>query len=106
MKTYNNGMKATEFSRKQIGVIFAKAKKNELKVEKWIMSMMYDMADYYNYDFNGNAAKDESKILDILNAVFSNDTDKAQELIDNYTASTYELLGIKAQKNADRNLVA
>lgn len=51
MKQYG-AMKATEFSRKQIGVIFAKAKAGELKVEKFVMSDFYTMADYYDYDYD------------------------------------------------------
>lgn len=35
MKNYG-AMKATEFTRKQIGVIYSKAKKGELKIEKWL----------------------------------------------------------------------
>ena len=32
--------KATEFTKKQINVIFAKAKAGELKVESWIMKKL------------------------------------------------------------------
>lgn len=58
MKQYGL-MKATEFTKKQVNVIFAKAKHGELKVEKWFISELYTLADYYNYDDNrsANAAK-------------------------------------------------
>lgn len=104
MKQYG-AMKATEFSRKQIGVIFAKAKAGELKVEKFVMSDFYTMADYYDYDYNGSAEKAEREIKDIIEAVFEKDMDKAQDLIDEYTEHLFNSLGIKAQKAADRELV-
>lgn len=104
MKQYG-AMKATEFSRKQIGVIFAKAKAGELKVEKFVMSDFYTMADYYDYDYNGFAEKAEREIKDIIEAVFEKDMDKAQDLIDGYTEHLFNSLGIKAQKAADRELV-
>lgn len=105
MKAYGNGMKATEFSKKQISVIYSKAKTGELKVEKWIMSDMYDMADFYGYDFNGTAANEEFRIKQILEAVFAGNLEEAQERIDAFTESLYSCLGIKAKKNADRNLI-
>lgn len=105
MKRYGAN-KATEFTRKQIGVIFAKAKNNELKVEKWIMSDFYNMADYYGYDDNGSVEDAEREILAILEAVFSKDNEKAQELIDNYTERTWNLISKKRQNEADRSHVA
>lgn len=105
MKVYGNN-KATEFSRKQIGVIYSKAKAQELKVEKWIMSDLYDMADYYGYDDNGSVADAERRILAILDAVFAKDLEKAQELINDYTEYTWNLLSNKSKKNANRSLVA
>lgn len=105
MKNYGMN-KATEFSRKQIGVIYYKAKAQELKVEKWIMSDLYDMADYYGYDDNGAVADAERRILAILDAVFAKDLDKAQELINEYTERTWNLLGKKSKEKANRDLVA
>lgn len=105
MKRYGAN-KATEFTRKQIGVIFAKAKNNELKVEKWIMNNFYDLAEYYGYDDNGSVEEAERKILAILEAVFSNDNERAQKLIDDYTEKTWGLISRKRQNAADRNLVA
>lgn len=106
MKVYANGMKATEFGKKQISAIYAAAKRGDLKVERWAMSDLYNMADYYNYDSNGNAARAEQKILAIIDKVFAGKMDEAQELIDAYTESTWTALGIKDQKKASRELVA
>lgn len=106
MKTYNNGKKATEFSKKQIGVIYGKAKNGELKIEKWVITDLYDMAEYYGFDDNGSAAQAEAKIQKILEAVFEGNTEEAQKRIDNYTSETFNLLGIKAQQRADRSLLA
>lgn len=106
MKQYGNGMKATEFSRKQIGVVYAKAKKGELKVEKWYMCHLYTMADFYSYDENGSAEKEEAFIKQILDAVFAGDTAKAQGIINDETAHRFDLLSSKNKKAADRSMVA
>lgn len=104
MKSYG-AMKATEFTRKQIGVIFGMAKRNELKVEKFIISNLYDLADFYGYDDNGSVAANERKIKDILDNVFAGNMEKAQMLINEYTEFHFNHLGRNAQKNADRELV-
>ena len=52
MKRYGAN-KATEFTRKQINVIFAKAKAGEIKIKKWVIADFYNTADYYGYDDNG-----------------------------------------------------
>lgn len=106
MKAYANGMKATNISRKQIGVIFGKAKRGELKVQKFVMSDFYDIADFYNYDDNGNTERAEAQIRRILDEVFAGNDQKAQNLIDSYTETLFNQLGIKAQQKANRNLVA
>ena len=80
MKEYGFN-KATEFTKKQIGVIYYKAKSGELKVEKWFMSFLYDLADYYGTDSNRLVEERESEVLKILDNVFSNKIDEAQELI-------------------------
>lgn len=104
MKAYG-AFKATEFTRKQVGVIYRMAKNGELKVEKWVISELYDLADYYTYDYNGSVAQAEGEILNILAAVFAKDTEKAQMLIDNYTKTSFELLPLKNQQAADRNFL-
>ena len=106
MKAYANGMKATSISRKQIGVIFGKAKRGELKVQRFVMSDFYDIADFYNYDDNGNVERAEAQIRRILDEVFAGNDQKAQELIDSYTETLFNQLGVKAQQKANRNLVA
>lgn len=106
MKTYRNGMKATEFSSKQIGVIYRAAKAGELKIEKWVSKEFYDLADFYNFDDNGTIERCERKVMDILEAVFAEDFQKAQKLVDQYTETEWSLLSIKAQKRANRELVA
>ena len=106
MKAYANGMKATNISRKQIGVIFGKAKRGELKVQRFVMSDFYDIADFYNYDDNGNVERAEAQIRRILDEVFAGNDQKAQELIDSYTETLFNQLGVKAQQKANKNLVA
>lgn len=106
MKTYGNGKKATEFSKKQIGVIYGKAKKGELRVQRFVMSDLYDLADYYDYDDNGSVEFAERQIRVILDEVFAGNLERAQELIDGYTETLFSQLGLKAQKRANRELVA
>lgn len=98
--------KATEFTRKQINVIWVKAKNGELKVEKWMMTNFYDLADFYGYDYNRSVEYHEGKILRILESVFAGELEKAQEKINDYTESLYEDLSFKRRKEIDRSLVA
>lgn len=104
MKTYGPN-KATEFTRKQIGVIFAKAKRGELKVEKFIIADFYNLSEYYGYDHNGSIEESEGKILEILDNIFDGDIENAQLLINEYTEDTFSRLSVKRQKLADRNFV-
>lgn len=105
MREYGNN-KATEFTKKQISVIYGAAKRNELKVEKWIISEFYDLADYYGFDDNRSVERAEAEILQILSAVFNKDMTEAQRLIDLYTESTFNALGSKRKSTVNRNLVA
>lgn len=105
MKRYGAN-KATEFTRKQINVIFAKAKAGEIKIEKWVISDFYNTADYYGYDDNGNVEESEKDILKVLEAVFANNTEKAQELIDSYTSKWFPRFGKKAQSKMNHDFVA
>ena len=105
MKNYG-AYKATEFSKKQIGVLYYKAKAGELKIEKWVMNDFYDLADYYGYDDNHSVADDETKILKIIDTMFAGNLEETQNLINEYTERTYNLLGNKAKAKADRSIVA
>lgn len=104
MRTYANGMKSTEITRKQIGVIYGKAKNGELTVEKWIMSDFYNMADYYGYDDNRGVEENEFKIKMILEDVFAGDIEEAQKKVDDYTEFTFDHLGRKSREKIDRTL--
>lgn len=105
MKRYGFN-KATEFTRKQINVIFAKAKAGEIKIEKWVIADFYNIADYYGYDDNGNVEESERDILDIIKNIFAGNIEKAQELINNYTEKWFARMSRKSQAKADRSLVA
>lgn len=104
MKEYG-AKKATEFTAKQVGVIYAKAKAGEMKVEKWVMSDLYNLADYYGFDDNHSVESAEREVLTILDAVFAGDTEKAQELLDAYAEKTYSLLGRKSKERLDHTVV-
>ena len=104
MKVYGS-RKATEFTKKQIGVIYAKAKNGELKVEKWYMDHLYNLADYYGYDDNRSVEDEERNILNILALVFNNELAKAQEIITEQTDMELNLLSRKRMLSADRSFV-
>jgi len=105
MKTYGPN-KATEFSKKQISVIYGAAKRGDLKIEKWVIGEFYDLAEYYGYDDNHSVERAESDILDILDKVFAKDMTGAQELIDRYTEDNWNRMSAKYRAKADRTLVA
>ena len=105
MKAYGQ-FKATEFTKKQISVIYGMAKRAELKVEKWVISEMYDLADYYGYDDNRAVERAEAQILNILADVFAGNKADAQNKINAYTEENFKLMSKKAQDKANRSLVA
>lgn len=104
MKLYGAN-RTTEFTKKQINVVFSKAKKGELKIEKWYMHRLYDLADYYGYDSNRSVEYEEGFILKILENVFNNENEKAQELINNQTECVFNNLSNKNKEKADRNFI-
>lgn len=104
MRSYGS-RKATEFTKKQIGVIYRLAKERKLEVEKGEMADLYNLADYYGYDDNGNVARNESYILSILEDVFSNNLKSAQEKINELQKNTFESLSIKNQRRWDKAFV-
>lgn len=97
---------ATDISKKQVNVIFAKAKAGELKIEKWFIQELYDMADYYGYDDNRSVAYWEAKVKAIITAVFDGELDRAQGLIDDAQSSMFASFSKKNQEKCDRSLVA
>lgn len=105
MREYSNGMKATEFTQKQINVIYGCAKRGELKVEKWLMKELYKEADFYGYDYNGSTSDSERKVLRLLEKVFDRNYEEAQKIIDNMT-DDLKLYNHNFKQNADRTLVA
>ena len=104
MRQYGNGMKATEFSKKQISVIYAMAKKGELKVEKWYMNYLYDLAEYYGHDDNGSVELTERHINRMLEKVLAHDIEGAQKDITWHTEHEYNLFGRKTKANCDRTV--
>lgn len=103
MKQYGAN-KATEFNKGSLSPIYKAAKSGELKVEKWFMSKLYDLADYYGYDHNGSVANEEADVLRILDHM--NDLEATQELIDSTTELWFERYTEKVRKGFNRNYVA
>lgn len=102
MKQYG-AMKATEFTKKQINVIYGKAKSGALKVEKWFITELYNLADYYGFDDNRSVEADEREVKLILEAVFANDNVKAQKLIEKTADRWFNSYSRKNQAKCDRN---
>lgn len=105
MKQYG-AKKATEFTRKQINVLWVKAKNEQLKIEKWFIKELYDLADYYGFDDNGSVARCEQAIEGILRAVFAGDLSTAQDKINILTESIFTSYTAKVRAKFDRALVA
>lgn len=103
MKQYGY-FKATEFTKKQISVIYSKAKSGELKVEKWFMSHLYNLDDYYGYDDNRSVEESELAVLKILKSVFDGDIKTAQKLINETENKWFNLYGRKTQAKCDRTV--
>ena len=101
MKRYGYS-KETDFTRKQISVIYVKAKSGVLKVEKWFMSELYNLADYIGYDDNGIIEWREMQVKEILKVVFENDIKKAQELIGIIADDWFNSSSIEKQIKCDR----
>lgn len=102
MRTYG-AHKAVDFTKKQVGVIFANAKCGNLRVEKWFMQEIYNLADYYGFDDNGSVAKSERAVKLILDAVFAKDFENAQILINDTADRWYSLYGKENQAKCDRS---
>lgn len=94
--------KATEFGKRDIGLIYKKAKNGVLKVEKWFMSALYDLAEYYGTDSNRNVEDRETKVKKIITAVQNDKDDEAQELITAMANNMFESYGRKTQQKCDR----
>lgn len=102
MKQYGYN-KATEFTKKQINVIWSKAKNGELKVEKWFLKELYNLAEYYGEDFSGEITRREQRVLFILKAIFDCDIENAQNIICDTTEEWFNVLTKKYQAKIDRN---
>ena len=83
MKNYG-AMKATEFTKKQVNVIFACNKQGKIKVSDKAIKKLYNLADFYNYDDNGNVEILESFVLIAIENLFDNDYESAQESLDQF----------------------
>lgn len=103
MKQYGAQV-ATSFSKKQINVIYMNAKNGNLKVEKWFINRLYDLADFFGFDDNKSVEFDEGLVKDILEAVFAGDFEKAQKEIVSTADMWYSRLGNKNKAKCDRSV--
>ena len=102
MKRYGMNQ-TTEFTKKQINVVYVKAKNGELKVEKWVIEEMYELADFYGIDYNKSVERDEQTILKILETMFAGEIEECQEEIDWYTRTNYDILPRARKEAVDRS---
>ncbi len=100
MKVYANGKKASEISKADLAPIYKAAKSGELKVEKWFMSELYNLADYYGYDDNRSMEWSESQVRRMLAE------EDRQAAINELTEKWFRELSNKNKKAADRSFVA
>lgn len=105
MKQYGSKF-STEFTKKQIGVLYYKAKDGVYNVEKWFMAELYNAADYYGYDDNRSMATFESCVKTILDLMFEGKEEECQSAIDTLTEKTFNQYSTKISKKFDRNMVA
>ena len=80
MKEYGAN-KSTEFTKKQINVLYAMNKQEKITISDRTMKQLYYLADYYGYDDGGSVEFEERFVLNILNSVFADEYKKAQEQI-------------------------
>lgn len=86
MKRYSNGMKATEFNRKQV-----EALAQNVTLERWFFNYLLDLAKYYGYDDNRSVEEAEAVILKALDE----NTVDAQKALDKLTEKTINAYGFK-----------
>lgn len=94
-------------TRKQANAIFACAKAGKIKLERWQMSSIYNLADISGddctIDWNGSINKEIEIVRDILACVFAGDYQKAQAKINGfYDLANY---GKKFRNKADHRLI-
>ena len=85
-------------TRKQIDVIFSKAKAGELNVEKWMMNTLYSLSEMKDLPYITYV-----EIKHILDDIFSGNISNAQRLIDEMTEEEYKKLC--KYHELDRNMV-
>ena len=101
MKQYGIN-KSTEFTKKQISVLYFKAKNGELKIEKWFLNDLYALAEYYWSDDNRSVEYSEKDVLKILESVFNGEIEAAQVLINETENKWFNLYGKKEQAKRNR----
>ena len=103
MKT-SDTTNSTKITRKQINVIYAKAKSGDLKIERWLMNELYDLPEWPDYDMDKTTIRFKENVLKILDAVFANDLEKAQELINETADSRYTKLAAPTRGKLIRSI--
>lgn len=101
----NSRMIKSSITRKQVNVLFAKAKAGELKIERFAISAMYDLADGYFWEAGESMKEDEKNVKAAVNNVFNGKMSAAQDRINKYTAEIFGRCTEKKQAELNRAYV-
>lgn len=99
-------MEKIKFTKNQVNTLFGSAKRGEIKIEKWIITRLYDSvkeSEYYVSPYSD--FKDENEMVkNVVNAIFNKDFENAQKEIKNYMDKFN--FNTKLMKKVDRTLIA
>ena len=90
MKTYSNGMKATEFNMTQIEELSQK-----INLERWFFNHLEKMAKFYGYDDSKSVERDEALILRAIN---EENMIEAQKMMNRLAEQTISSYGLKREQ--------
>ena len=93
MRKYKNGMSATCFTKRQVGLIYRAAKDGNVKIPMWVMTAMYDMAEFYGYS-NKTIEEAESLVEMAIEEAANREWSWLQEHVDEF-AEMYPQTGLK-----------
>lgn len=86
MKRYANGMKATEFNKKQIEELNQK-----ITLERWFFNHLNKLAGFYGYDDSKSVERDEAMVLRAINEENAIEAQKLMNRLAEQTISSYGL---------------
>lgn len=104
MKNYG-AFKKSELKIQDTQYVFRKAKKGYLKIEQWVMDEMNDLTSYYGYDDGASMQRKEAAFSRIIEEVYAENFEFAQELINIFTESKIASLNAKQLNKLNRSII-